>query len=316
MNNKTFLDIDDTILTKKWTLPENAAKDDFIMKQPESKAFFIIQPMPGVCVKAKTEDGEKIFVNICTSDKIPPPEDISDAKLFEIACATENLDYVMPMSIGTERIESDKDGRPCVTYDVAVNATYLEKCREKKMFLLFTVSVVLDGVASKFNKTFNREDYVILKNRKVIGKLQQHKIENRKPRGRLQAQKPLIEELKPSVKSSPKTKSTSSEKKIENNQVNSKSNYVLLKQPLEGAATHLIGLFKMPKGITGVDVHVLLDQDRIVITVDNSTFAYDLSIPYAINIAQVKCSLDKDLKILRLDMPVQDAVDNTERLDE
>ena len=312
MNNKTFLDIDDTILTKNLTLPENAAKDDFIMKQPESKPFFIIQPMPGICVKAKTEDGEKIFVNICTSDKIPPPEDISDAKLFEIACATENLDYVMPMSIGTERLETDKDGRPCVTCDVAVNTAYFEKCRQKKMFLLFTVSVVLDGVANKFDKIFNREDYVILKNRKVIGKLQQHKIENREPRGRPQAQKPLIEELKPSVKSSPKKKSRSNEIKIENNQVNSKSNYVLLKQPLEGAATHLIGLFETPKGITGADVQVLLDQDRIVITVDNSNFAYDLSIPYTINIAQVKCFLDKDLKILRLDMPVQDAVDNTE----
>lgn len=61
----------------------------------------------GICIKAKTEDGEKVFLNICTSDKIPPPEDISDAKLFEIL-TEENPQFVIPMSIGNERLESDK----------------------------------------------------------------------------------------------------------------------------------------------------------------------------------------------------------------
>lgn len=61
----------------------------------------------GICVKAKTEDGEKVFLNICTSDKLPAPEDISDAKLFEIL-SEENPQFVIPMSIGTERLECDK----------------------------------------------------------------------------------------------------------------------------------------------------------------------------------------------------------------
>jgi len=46
-------------------------------------------------------------VNICTSDKIPPPEDISDTKLLELL-NDEMPAYTIPMSIGFERMEADK----------------------------------------------------------------------------------------------------------------------------------------------------------------------------------------------------------------
>lgn len=61
----------------------------------------------GICVKSKTTGGEKVFLNICVSDKIPPPEDVSDTKLFELL-SDEVPAYTIPMSIGTERMEVDK----------------------------------------------------------------------------------------------------------------------------------------------------------------------------------------------------------------
>lgn len=61
----------------------------------------------GICVKIRADDGKKIFVNICVSDKIPPPEDISDAKLFEFL-NEELVTYTIPMSICAERMEADK----------------------------------------------------------------------------------------------------------------------------------------------------------------------------------------------------------------
>ena len=48
-----------------------------------------------------------MFLNICTSDKIPPSDDISDAKLFEIL-SQESSEFVVLMSIGCERFETDK----------------------------------------------------------------------------------------------------------------------------------------------------------------------------------------------------------------
>lgn len=61
----------------------------------------------GICVKTRTVGREKIFVNVCTSDKIPPPEDISDTRLLELL-NDEVPAYTIPMSIGFERMEADK----------------------------------------------------------------------------------------------------------------------------------------------------------------------------------------------------------------
>ncbi|KOC63518.1 PIH1 domain-containing protein 1 [Habropoda laboriosa] len=310
MNNRTFLDIDDTILTKNLILPENASRDDNLIKQSDSKPFLVIQPTPGICIKTKTDAGEKIFLNICVSDKMPQPDDISDAKLFEIL-SEENPQFVIPMSIGSERLESDRGGYPCKTYDIAINTTYFEKCQRKQIFLFFTISVVMEGVLDKFNISFNTQDYAILKNRKVMGKLHQHIIKNREPRIHLQTQKPLIEEINSTTDINEKKDKVNQSKIISSEIVsNSERNYVLLKQPLEGPPTHLIGLFEISKGITKKEVEVFLDQDRIVVTVEKTGLTYDLSIPYTINVAHAKCFLDKDLGVLRLDMPIESALDN------
>ncbi|CAD1480255.1 unnamed protein product, partial [Heterotrigona itama] len=246
-----------------------------------------------ICIKTKNDNGEKIFLNICTSDKIPSPDDISDAKLFEIL-SQENPEFVIPMSIGSERFETDKGGSLCLTYDIVINTTYFKKCQTNKNFLLFTISVIMDGVSNKFDKTLKIEDHVILKNRKVLGKLQQHRIEDRKPRTYTQTEKQLIEEIKTQDIHEKENKN-----KLENvssdTVVNLKQDYVLLKC-LKETSIHLIGLFQIPNGITKEEIEVLLNQDRIVITIDKTDLTYDLSVPYIINIAQTKCVLDNNYR--------------------
>lgn len=58
-------------------------------------------------------------------------------------------------------------GIPSATYDVMINEAYFKKCQERKHFMAFTILVILSGVADKFDKKIDTEDYVILKNRKV-----------------------------------------------------------------------------------------------------------------------------------------------------
>lgn len=55
----------------------------------------------------RTETGEKGFINICHTENIPAPEDISDEKLVSVA-TSDNPTFVIPMSIGQERLEADK----------------------------------------------------------------------------------------------------------------------------------------------------------------------------------------------------------------
>lgn len=48
-----------------------------------------------------------------------------------------------------------------------INTAYFKKCQEKKHFMAFTTLVILSGVADKFNKDIDTDNYVILKNRTV-----------------------------------------------------------------------------------------------------------------------------------------------------
>lgn len=301
MDNRSFLDIDDSILTRNLLLPENASKDEMPMREPDAKPFIIIQPEPGLCIKVKTHGTrEKVFINICTSDKIPPPDDVSEVILLQGIISQKDPDFVVPMSIGNERLETDKNGSPALTYDVVINTKYFEKCMKNKHFLIYTVMIATDAVSSKFDKALNTMDSTILKNKKAMGKLQPHRIENREARKHSQRQEQLIEEIK-----YPLRKRTSEKE-------NDSKNYVLLGQPVVGPITNLIGLFQISKGVTANEVDVLMDKDRIVIIIEKINQTYDLTLPYFISVADVKCFLDKDLRMLRLDMPVEYVSDKVE----
>lgn len=61
----------------------------------------------GVCVKLRTKTGDKGFINICHTDKIPAPKDISDETLVNVA-TSDNPSFIIPMSIGQEKFDPDK----------------------------------------------------------------------------------------------------------------------------------------------------------------------------------------------------------------
>lgn len=62
----------------------------------------------GLCVKARTESGQKLFLNICQTTEIPAPETITDTQLLEVMDDETPSNYRIPMSIGNERTETDK----------------------------------------------------------------------------------------------------------------------------------------------------------------------------------------------------------------
>lgn len=132
---------------------------------------------------------------------------------------------------------------------------------------MFTVTVILDGVSNKFQQNINGSDnYTILKNRKVseierflkftnvticiishllkvMGKLQPHRIENRQIHKQTTPYRPLIEEIsKPPVSTNKNREQTRGSNKC--------SEYVILREPSEGVVQRLIGLFKIPKGVS------------------------------------------------------------------
>ncbi|XP_043482281.1 PIH1 domain-containing protein 1-like [Leptopilina heterotoma] len=312
MPNKLL--VDDSLLYNNLQIVNE--KDEFseLLKTLDrpNVPFVLVKPMPGVCAKMRTETGEKGFINICHTENIPAPEDISDEKLVSVA-TSDNPTFVIPMSIGQERLESDKGGSLCPAYDIAINTQFFLKCQDNKIFMIFTTQVMVDAINKKFAKTYEYDNCVILKNRKVLGKLQQHRIEKREVR-KPQYPKTLIEDVTSNSKYETKMKSTTKinneKKSLTKNaakEVNDKrrnSDYVILQTPANGKAKKLIALFRIPV-LVFENITVEIGEDRIIVESKDSNYLVDVFTPYAVNKEEAYAELDPDLGILRLNLPVK-----------
>ena len=82
--------------------------------QPES---IKINPVPAYCLKLKTTDGKKVFVNVCHNENVPAPRKKASQELEMMLrkIATDDdentmMDYRVPMSIGEPHMETDNKG--------------------------------------------------------------------------------------------------------------------------------------------------------------------------------------------------------------
>lgn len=117
-------------------------------------------------------------MNICQTDTIPPPKDVSVSELEEIIMSDQPGDYKVPMSIGEVRTDKDKQGQEAKVCDVAVHPTFFKKVNEIQEFKNFFMAVVFQGLENKYGIVCV-DTKIILKNRKAFGTLQHHRIQQR-----------------------------------------------------------------------------------------------------------------------------------------
>ncbi|XP_024085965.1 protein kintoun-like [Cimex lectularius] len=167
-------------------------------KRPENKDDDIpckmVKPSPGFCVKTHTLEGDKVFMNICYTDDIPEPEDLTDAELITILESEEPATFKVPMSLGSLHTEVDKSGNLCSAYDIAINSRFFNKIVTNQLFQTFFLTVVMEGLMDKYSLELTLREpkpYHIIKNRKCLGTLQMHRIQQRPVRKNV----PLIQEL-------------------------------------------------------------------------------------------------------------------------
>lgn len=134
----------------------------------------------GFCVKAhQLTNNEKFFVNVCHSDSIPMPEDISVQQLTEILQSETPSHYKVPMSITELRTTPDKSGKDSMVCDVAIHPAFFHKIEMSMPFRDFLMTIVFEALDSKYKVKINRDTWMILKNRKCMGSLIKHRIQNR-----------------------------------------------------------------------------------------------------------------------------------------
>lgn len=122
---------------------------------------------------------EKCFINICQSNGIPAPEDITPEQLTEILSSETPSNYKIPMSITELRTILDKSGKDAVVCDVAIHPSFFRKIEAVIIFRNFLITIIFEALDTKYNMQINRDTWLILKNRKSMGELVKHRIQSR-----------------------------------------------------------------------------------------------------------------------------------------
>lgn len=106
------------------------------------------------------------------------PEDISVHQLTAILQSTTPSTYKVPMSITELRVTKDKKNTDVTVCDVAINPAFFRKVELSTQFRDFLMTIVIEALDAKYNIKLD-PDWVILKNRKCLGNLVSHRIQNR-----------------------------------------------------------------------------------------------------------------------------------------
>ncbi|XP_041827804.1 PIH1 domain-containing protein 1 [Melanotaenia boesemani] len=249
--------------------------------QTETTNSKLIRPQPGMCVKTlSVPNKEKIFINICQSDSVPPPPDLSRDDLVQLLQSEDPSGYRVPMSLGEPHTEVDNNSLGCTAYDVVVNQEFFRKCQKDPLFQQFVILVSVEGLENKYSLELSR-DWKVLRNRKFLGSVSEQNIRTKS--------RPVIQELQP------QEASTAAARRPE---------FQLLVEPPGGEPEYLIAEIKLP-GVTSSRSLVLdVGEDRLVLTARPSLFHLDIFHPFLVHQEKSVAQFNISTQILTITMPV------------
>lgn len=266
-----------------------------------------ITPTPGFCVKLKTTSDEKVFINVCQSDKVPPTKDLSDDELLKILESEDMTQFRIPMCLGDPHAELDKSGGGCTVYDVIVHTDFIKKLQTNNLFQTFFLTISCEGIEEKYKTQLKRE-WVILKNRRCVGKLQEQTVRSKS--------KPFIMDMDDRAESASAVdagrKTTgliqeveeSDRKEIEKKRA-PEPKFSIMKEPAEGHPEFLVAEIHLPQVKTAQTITLDVGEDRILLETRSNVYHLDIYLPYNLVQEEVGAQFDRCTKILTLTMPVQ-----------
>ena len=123
-----------------------------------------IVPDPYCCVKVQDETGQKIFLNLCGSDKVDPPK---EQHILEM----NNQEGIrIPLSLSEKYEDFDVHGTACEVYDIIMNPSTLQKTENQPLVMGFILNLIASRLKERFKKVILIDKYVRLKNLKYKGK--------------------------------------------------------------------------------------------------------------------------------------------------
>lgn len=178
--------------------------------------------------------------------------------------------FKIPMSISEPRQVTDKSGKEVTACDIAVNPSFIKKVEKISLFRQFLTTIVFEAMENKYNIPIKEDTWSILKNRKIMGSLVSHRIQNRdvqkvkeyyKEPEVIGSKKCLIEEVDSDFIENKKESIVIEEvgkdyvpnpTKLAISQANTKKpEYRLIQEMLDEKATHLVAEFYLPDCVSG-----------------------------------------------------------------
>ncbi|XP_069356431.1 PIH1 domain-containing protein 1-like isoform X2 [Maniola hyperantus] len=280
--------------TWKYSQLENPVEEELNKLLADTVPSQTVKPRPGFCVKTFTKpDSKKVFVNICLTEAIPSPVDISNAELMQILNSDDPSSYRVPMSIGEGRTEQDKSGASATVYDVAINPEFFSKIEKDDLFQTFFLTVVFEGLQDKYQFELDMQKFTILKNRKSIGTLQSHRIQIRDVKKCEEKAKPLIEEIHKPAKISELAPAKKKE-----------FVYRLRREPPTGEIEYLLAEFMVPASVELKDLNLEIGEDRLVLDSKGLFESVDFFLPCSVDQDIVDAQLNRNKDMLYVKMPI------------
>lgn len=292
----------------------------------------VVKPVAGFCIKAFQEKNEKkIFINICHTEGIPTPLDITELELTDILQSDEPHSYKVPMSLSDPRLTVDRSGKQEMACDIAVNSTFFKKIEKPGLFQNFFITLIFEALENKYDIEVQAETWLILKNRTVFGSLVSHRIQDRDAQRVKEYQegktdsagdrrlvtddtsktKPLIEEL-PSNYKAPKINEKGDADNVYNpdpiklaiSRGNSvKPEHKLIQETIDGEVTRLIAQFQLPNCTSTKEITLDVNEDRVILESRKRGYLFDGFVNIAIDVDRVTSHFDVETKTLTVELP-------------
>lgn len=252
---------------------------------------------------------DKVFINICQSTGIPPPESITSEKLMELLQTDSETSYRVPMSISELRKVKHKEIEPTVC-DVAVHPEFFHKVKELELFRDFLIQIIIEALDAKYNMQLDGARCTILRNKKQMGTLVKHRVQKRdiktvyesytdqgeetkkkiseleggKSNG-VQRGKPLIEEITPN----------------NNNNLLQMTNNIewrlVFTPPDNAGRKKILGEFYLPKVLSFDDIQLDIGLDRIVLLAPKYKYFLDGFLNYNVVLDETTATYNSDLSV-------------------
>ncbi|ETV96090.1 hypothetical protein H310_10731 [Aphanomyces invadans] len=127
--------------------PAHRAEQEMYLRQLENDNKVptdkqLVLPKPGFVVKTKYKQ-RKIFVNVCSSEKMQPP---SSTRVASTPSTAGGTSWNLPYCVGPQRMEPDKGGQSIATYDVCYHPRTVLQAMQSAAFMKMLINTALDGV--------------------------------------------------------------------------------------------------------------------------------------------------------------------------